>query len=106
MSNRAWRAESKKKPQQRETQKEPQKQERKTLQETCKEMVVSIAQARREKAEAASRERHRIEEDEQMLLAYGPNWRTKPMDNNPTEAKEPPQEEEYEEYQEYQKKVS
>jgi hypothetical protein len=72
MSQRFRRAQ-KKPPQNRE----PEKESKKTLQEHCRDLSTSLAEARRAKLAAEKRERYRVIEDEQMAMMYGPNWRNR-----------------------------
>jgi len=68
-----------KQPRDRETQKPKQK----TFQDECKERIVQMHDARREKLEALKREQYRVQEDEVMAATYGPNWRTRYLAHDP-----------------------
>lgn len=48
---------------------------RKTFQEDCQERLTLLREQEFERRATLSREAHRGEEDEMMLLVYGPNWR-------------------------------
>lgn len=77
---RRWRSQ-KKPPQVRESEKE-----KKTLEDHCREISTTLAEARRAKVAAEKREKDRLIEDEQMALMYGPDWRTRTdLDDRPKE---------------------
>ena len=57
------------------TPKEAKKLPKKTLQEECETRLNTIRTDEFERRAAVKREAHRSEEDEMMLLVYGPNWR-------------------------------
>lgn len=67
---------------------EPEKIKKKTLQEHCRDLTASFAEARRTKLQEEKRERDREAEDELMVLLYGPDWRKKaPSLDEPEEQK-------------------
>lgn len=72
MAGRAGRAVNKQ-PQGREAQKPKQK---KSFQDECKDRIVQMHEAQRERAAKISQEKHREEEDEVMRMTYGPNWKS------------------------------
>jgi len=78
MAVRSWRA-GNKQPKDREAQKK----QKKSLEDECKDRLVQMHDARREKLEQIKREQYRQQEDEVMAATYGPNWRTRYLAHDP-----------------------
>lgn len=55
--------------------KEAKKVSKKTFQEDCQERLNLIRSQEFERRASQAREAHRSDEDEMMVLVYGPNWR-------------------------------
>ena len=69
MPNRSWRSGSKQPPQQRE------KKDKKSLEDTCVDLKKTVTSEHQARQDAAKRELERAQEDEQMRMVYGPNWK-------------------------------
>lgn len=69
MPNRSWRSGSKQPPQQRE------KKDKKSLEDTCLDIKKTVTSEHQARLDAAKRELERAQEDEQMRMVYGPNWK-------------------------------